>query len=42
MFNSPGVRVAFGLVGGMIFDTIIGLITSAFLTRPNPDEATAL
>ncbi len=41
-FYSPVGQIIFFSIFGMIFNTIISLITSIFCTRPNPDEATAL
>ena len=41
-FSGPIVRAIFGLVVGGIFMVIVALITSAFCTRPNPDQSTTL
>lgn len=35
---SPGISAAFGFIMGMIFGTIISLISAAFLKRPPADE----
>jgi hypothetical protein len=35
---SPAVQVAFGFCAGMIFGTLISLVSAAFLKRPAKDE----
>jgi hypothetical protein len=36
---SPPIQMAIGFIMGMLFGTVISLISSAFLKRPSPDQA---
>jgi len=40
-WSRPPIQAAFGFLGGMLFGTVIALISSAFLQRPARDQFTA-